>query len=258
MTKKSVEHKPESLERVWELDALRGCAVLLMMLYHWVFLLRMMEIAPIDPLSLGWLIVARGASTTFLLLVGISLVVSFQKAQQHASFDLSLWRRRMTLRGLQIIGLGMAISAVTLVIIPQYPVVFGVLHLIGLSILVSLYLVTKPKLALGSAVVAFALGSSVKQSLFAGFPEFWQLLVGVPPAGFQSVDYWPVFPWMGLVLLGVAVGSKLFERYKRTYSWRFQQSAIAQRLAWLGKRALLVYLLHVPLLICVLWVVKVL
>jgi len=62
------------------------------------------------------------------------------------------------------------------------------------------------------------------------------------------VDYVPVFPWFGVVLLGVAAG-RLVLRHAATIA-RFQpKSRVLRALAFGGRHTLLLYLVHQPLIV---------
>ncbi len=270
MTKKPPERKEGSdaatfVSRFWEFDVLRGIAIVLMVVYHCVFLVWML--APtlatevINPLSTGWLVVGRTASTLFLLLVGISLVASFQKASGGGGHNATgrsnlLWRQRIIQRSVQLFFWGVVLSVITTMFIPGYGIYFGILHLIAVGCIVALPMVSRPLVAL-VATLFFVGGALWHPSwvvyLAERIPSFG-IVVGVPPTGFQSVDYWPVFPWLALVTFGVALGTLLFRGMQRNYSWPAAQPFFCRPLSWLGERSLLVYLIHMPVISVVLLV----
>ncbi len=268
MTKKPPERKEGSdtatfVSRFWEFDVLRGIAIVLMVVYHCVFLVWML--APtlandsINPLSVGWLVVGRTASTLFLLLVGVSLVASFQKASGGGVHDVAgrsilSWRQRVIQRSVQLFFLGIVLSVITTMFIPGYGIYFGILHLIAVACIVALPMVNRPLVALGATL--FFIGGALWHPglvyLAERIPSFG-IVVGVPPTGFQSVDYWPVFPWLALVTFGVALGTLLFRGTQRNYSWPAAQPFFCRPLSWLGERSLLVYLIHIPVISSVLF-----
>jgi uncharacterized membrane protein len=59
-----------------------------------------------------------------------------------------------------------------------------------------------------------------------------------------------LFPWTGLVLVGVALGHALL---RRSFAPLAPLQHAPRVLPWLGRHALIVYLLHQPLLIGLLW-----
>ncbi|MFS8542500.1 MAG: DUF1624 domain-containing protein, partial [Limnochordales bacterium] len=61
--------------RLWEIDALRGMAVVAMVFYHAMWDLSFAGVYPHDVGQGGWRLVARGIAATFLLLVGVSMTL---------------------------------------------------------------------------------------------------------------------------------------------------------------------------------------
>ena len=121
--------------RFWEVDLLRGVAILLMVLYHLVFDLNYFAVYDIDVSSGFWLAVARAAASLFLLLVGLSLTLSHSRARmlgQEGRFPRRLLRKSA---GIMILALG--ISAVSYLFVGSCFITFGVLHMIGLSLLLA-------------------------------------------------------------------------------------------------------------------------
>ena len=55
----------------------------------------------------------------------------------------------------------------------------------------------------------------------------------------------PLLPWLGVVLLGMALGSRLS---RAPVTATTAPSRAGKGLAWLGRHSLLIYLLHQPLL----------
>ena len=74
--------------------------------------------------------------------------------------------------------------------------------------------------------------------------------VGFMTAKPMTEDYVPLFPWMGVLLLGVALGHVLV-RTRFAVLAPLARLPLALRL--LGRRSLVVYLLHQPLMIGALW-----
>lgn len=62
--------------------------------------------------------------------------------------------------------------------------------------------------------------------------------------GFFSADYYPLLPWIFVFLAGSYVGIPL--RDSRAPSWCYPTRSRA--LTWVGRHAILIYLLHQPIL----------
>ncbi len=77
------------------------------------------------------------------------------------------------------------------------------------------------------------------------------LVFGIHPLMFQSVDYTPVFPWMGLVLIGLAVGEFAYPGGERRWTLpKIPEREIAP-LSFLGRHSLIIYLVHQPVILLI-------
>jgi uncharacterized membrane protein len=231
--------------RFWEVDFLRGCAIVLMVLYHLVFDLNYFAVYDIDASSGFWLMVARAAASLFLLLVGLSLTLSHSRArllgQEEAYFS------RLLKRSAWILSLALGISVVTYLFIGKGFIVFGVLHLIGLSLLLAYPFLRLQKANFILGLLFILLGLYL-QNITVGFP--WLLWLGLVPTGFYSVDYFPVFPWFGMILMGMGFGNLLYPGYRRRITMPdFAGSSFVRVLTFLGRNSLAIYLVHQPVII---------
>ena len=235
--------------RFWEVDFLRGVAILLMVLYHLVFDLNYFAVYDIDVSSGFWLAVARFTASLFLLLVGLSLTLSHSRAQLLGQED--RFRLRLLKRSAWILGLALGITIVTYLFIGKGFVVFGVLHLIGLSLLLAYSFLQLQRASIIFGLLFILLGIYL-QNISVGFP--WLLWLGLAPPGFYSVDYFPVFPWFGVILVGMGLGSLLYPGYRRRIPVPdLAGSPFVRGLAFLGRNSLAIYLVHQPMIIALLY-----
>jgi uncharacterized membrane protein len=231
-------------QRFWEVDAARGVAILMMAVYHTAYDLDAFGGYAVDSTSGAWARFADATATSFLFLVGVSLAIS------HAR-DIRAGRdsfRKYLLRGLRIFGYGMLLTAVFWVFGFGY-VVFGILHLIGVSIVVAYPLLRYrfANLFLGLAVLAvgfYMMGAGVSSE------SPWLLPLGVVPEGLPMPDYRPFFPWFGMVLLGLFAGNTVYGGGK--VLTERDAPTFVRPLLPLGRNSLFVYLVHQPLIIAVL------
>lgn len=240
--------KDTSPTRFWEVDMLRGCAILPMICYHMLFDLKYFAFYDIDVSSGFLLVMARTAASLFLLIVGISLTLSYSRSQlmRHEK----VFFPHLLKRSAWIMSLAMGVTWVTYLAIGRGFIVFGVLHLIGISLLLAypFLRLKKGNFVFGLAVIL--LGKYL-ESINVDFP--WLLWLGLAPANFDSVDYFPILPWFGVILLGMGLGSLLYPGYKRSYSLPdLSPSSLARVLAYLGQNSLAIYLIHQPVIIMLL------
>jgi uncharacterized membrane protein len=238
-------------ERFWELDLLRGVAILLMIFYHVLYDLDRFGGWGIGIHTGFWRYFAFATASLFLLLVGVSLTLSYARAA-HTNSEQRLFPKYLN-RGVRIFAWGLVITAVTWVLMRDSFVRWGILHLIGLSIILAFPLLKLRygNLMLGSLLLL--LGVLIR-NLRVGSP--WLLWLGLMPAQFTSVDYFPVLPWFGVVLIGVFVGNSLYPGYQRIFRLQDRSHRLPVRsLDLLGRHSLLIYLVHQPVLVVALFLV---
>jgi uncharacterized membrane protein len=231
-----VNFLPARPARLLWIDAARGLALWAMFVFHLTWDLghfRWIDQAIIYSKGFQWL--GHVIASSFLLLVGVSLVLS-RRGRGNLLRSHAFWRRWAI-----IAAAACAISAVSYLSFPETPIFFGILHLIALASLIAAPLVDAPLwlvLALGAlALVApeFLAGP------FFDARIFWWTGLGTfePP----SNDYQPLFPWLGVVLLGVATGKLPFFARGESRSGTPRANA----LAFFGRHSLFFYLVHQPL-----------
>jgi uncharacterized membrane protein len=232
--------------RFWEIDFFRGVAIILMVIYHIFYDMRFLGISDLDTNSGILLVIGRSASMTFIFLVGLSLTLSYARAKRSSCGNRSLFPKFLK-RGAVIFSWGLVITLVTGVLLPKGTIVFGILHLIGVSIILAypfLELRIKP-LVVGWAIL---FSGFFNPGAYVDFP--WLLWLGFRPYGFYSYDYFPLIPWFGLVLLGVSAGNILYRGYRRQFMIRdIGNNSLVKLFGFLGRKSLFIYLVHQPLII---------
>jgi len=239
---------PTTAERYWELDASRGLAILLMVSYHLIFDLALFGYYDI-PVTTGlWRLYGRTSATLFLLLVGMGLTVGYVRRSARAGRPPAY--RGYLVRGMKLLGWGGVITLLSWSYFGQPVILFGILHLIGCSIMLAY-----PLLPLGKTNGIIGLALLLAGSWLNSIPvtQPWLLWLGLRPPLFHQLDWFPVLPWFGLVLIGVAAGAYLYPEGKRRFdlpAWDGQPGIL--QLTWLGRHSLFIYLVHQPILLGVL------
>nr|WP_326186133.1 heparan-alpha-glucosaminide N-acetyltransferase [uncultured Oscillibacter sp.] len=220
----------ERAGRRTELDTLRGVTILSMIAYHacWDLVYLFGADWPWYHGTLAY-IWQQSICWTFILLSG---------------YCWPLGRRHLR-RGLLAFGGGALVSAVTLLVMPEDGIFFGVLSLLGTAALVTIPLDPllrriPARAGLAGSFLLFLLLRDVNSG-YLGFegahllalPEglyrnLFTACLGFPPAGFHSTDYFSLFPWIFLFLTGY-------------FLYRLR------RVSAMGRHSLVIYLLHQPL-----------
>ena len=75
---------------------------------------------------------------------------------------------------------------------------------------------------------------------------------GLHSATFWSVDYTPIFPWFGVVLVGLGIGEFLYGNGMRHFTMPDLPDVFVRPLSFLGRHSLLIYIVHQPVIILLL------
>ncbi len=189
-----------------------------------------------------WFYEGRIAALLFMGMVGMVSAIIYQgKGAQKA--------RQINLkRGLKLLGIAMGITLVSWLTFPNEAVWFGILHLMGASVILSIPLLRFKWLNVFLGALLIFLGSFVDQ-----FTVNMPFLIpfGLTPKGFASFDYYPLLPWFGVILIGIGLGNLLYKKIVQLKAPHRWQMAFIH----LGKNSLWIYLLHLPLLYGVLWLI---
>lgn len=240
-------------QRLWEIDTLRGMAVITMIIFHLRWDLSFFGALPPLDLSFGrfWFLFQRYTAISFVLLVGLSLTLKragLERNKVPAGKQFISYLKQ----GLWIFGWGMV---VTLVFWASGvgAVHFGVLHLIGFSIIAAFPLLRFKWLNLALWALLFVLGRVIiSQQIHLN--RLWLVWLGIYPMIYRVDDYFPVIPWFGVVLLGVFFGNLLYPAGRRVVllpDWG--DVAPVRGLRFIGRHTLPIYLLHQPVLIALLY-----
>jgi uncharacterized membrane protein len=193
---------------------------------------------------------ARTTATTFIFLVGVSLSVSFSRTKKIHQDRNKLFMKYFR-RGLKVFSWGLIITLVTWIFLREGFIIFGILHLIGISIILAYPFLKLLYWNLLIGLFCIFLGAYLKCFVFN---FYWLSWLGFRPAQFYSVDYFPLLPWFGVVLIGIFFGNLLYSDCSRRFQLiDFSSFSGIKVFCFLGKHSLLIYLLHQPLIIAVLF-----
>ncbi len=194
----------------------------------------------VDPI---WVAFARILSGSFLFLTGVSLIL--------AHFESIKWRKFFR-RFIIIFTAAMFITLVTYLIFPYMFVYFGILHAIAIFSILALPFLRAPIwlifiIALIIYLMPFFISSPIFNQPALSFIGLWQ----EPPL---TGDLVPIFPSFAIVLFGM-----VFMRLVLKYNILHYLSKISadkfglKQIANIGRWSLIIYLLHQPILLSVLY-----
>jgi uncharacterized membrane protein len=243
-----------ALARIDAVDALRGAAICMMIVYHAAFDLNWFHFISTDfnhhPF---WLCFRDLIVGSFLLLVGVSLVLAHRAAISPRRY----WRR------IALVGAcALLVTAASYAAFPRTFITFGILHCIVVSSLLAWPLVRFPRAALWVGLVVIAVGTAIGVTLLdppwlkgvALFDLPWLNWIGLMTHRPATEDYVPMLPWFGVVLVGIRVGAWLVKH--RLPAVQRSSRVAPGWLTWLGRHSLLVYMVHQPIMIGILRVLQ--
>ncbi len=222
--------------RIFELDFLRGIGIIFVVIYHTLY----------DLQSIYGLQVGMGGTqaatwaysfTTMLILVS----------------GASAWLGRHTAkRGMVVLACAYIITLATTLALPSMYIRFGILHMMGFSMLITAAL---KKYHVKASVI-------VPTALFVIVAGIWFYTLRVPfgflyPLGlispdYMTIDHYPLMPFGGIFLLGYSFSMGYYCDGKSPFAGN---NYIESPITFAGRHSLTIYMLHQPLVLGALWVI---
>ncbi|MGB9863757.1 MAG: heparan-alpha-glucosaminide N-acetyltransferase [Candidatus Saccharicenans sp.] len=228
--------------RIWEIDFLRGLAIILMVGYHLLFdlgdfvgLKKFLGFST-DLTTPAWLVAQHFFAGLFVIISGIS----------------STFSRNNLRRFLKFLAVALLITVATYIFDRSSVILFGIIHCLAASVLIYTLIFQKSKpatrAAWGSLILMTGLSMpAVKKAL--AIKTNWLLPLGLPGPSFASFDYFPLIPWFGVFLIGTALGHWLYAEKKSLIRRPLPETFIN----WCGRHSLWIYLLHQPVIMGILY-----
>ena len=232
------------------IDGFRAIAVLAMIVYHFAWDLGFFNI--VDPIIVNsgiWKLFAISIGCSFLFLSGISFWFS--------SVD-GINIKKFFYRLAVLIGAALLVSIGTYQADPNTFVFFGILHLLATCTLVGLLTHRLPSVILILIGISIAIGQPYLMSEY--FQPKYLAWTGLFPGPTGSVDFYGFFPWSAAYIFGLALAKMVFIS-KQEPIWpsgslfirSSRRSAISSIFFWMGRNSLLIYLLHQPVLMAIIF-----
>ena len=226
----------EKKKRIEIIDALRGLSVTLMVIHHAFYDFVVFLDAP------RWIYTNPVFDVLQAIFIGVFIGVSGVSSR---------FSRGNVERGAIVIVIAVIITYITVRM--EMPIYFGILHLLGF--LMIFYGLTQklwnkiPRKAAPFIYIALILASILARRYLS--PESDNLVIrdllsvlGWHQPGFVSFDYQVILPWIFVFLFGTWAGGYI--RESKFPSWFYEMKVPFFPLV--GRHALLVYVLHQPIL----------
>ena len=237
--------RKNSPRRVGLLDEVRGFAIICMVVYHAFYNLVFMFGFDIP------IFTSTGMNSVRDLFAGIFIFISGSVCH---------YSKSNLKRGALCFACGMLLTAVTYFVIPSQIIKFGILHLLGICMMLYPFL-QKPlgRIPDAAGIILLILAFFITYNLPRGYlgiePHFSLLLpsglygANIFPLGFinstfYSSDFFPILPWCFIFFAGFY----FVRRLKSGKMPAFFYSTHCPPLAAVGRNTLIIYLLHQPII----------
>jgi uncharacterized membrane protein len=261
------------MDRLLEIDLVKGIAVILMMTFHVFYLPKYMGL-DISSDALILKIIARISQFIFITLVGVNMVISYQRNKKknkdnkdnnnkdNKSYG-DLYKNSNTFkqisRAAYIFVTGMCISLVTYLLFDDWYVKFGILHFIGISILLLFKFVDNNYVLIPANILVLVLwglktigggGGLGLYRYFSWVPERLAFITGLYNTSFKAMDHFPIVPWIAVMINGILIGKLMYTKSERNYpilkkiNDKVEENKPLQIIAKIGQYSFRIYLVH--------------
>lgn len=227
-------------KRIPIIDILRGLAVFNMVIYHLLYSLVFVFNVDLSFFSIEkFYPYQQYIAWSFILISGFSMSFS----------------RKPLKNGIKVFVAALIVSLVTYIFIKDFVIVFGVLHFLGISIIITSIFdrflkKLNPVLGVVFSFIVFIIfwknGVEIL-SLSEKLSDMNLFFLGFPNESFYSSDYFPLIPWYFLFMTGYFLGIMNKKDIINLESIRWR----SHFLEFLSENSLLIYMLHqVVIFIC--------
>ncbi len=239
-----------SKQRSQLVDGLRAAAVLAMIVYHFAWDLGHFNIVDQKIVNTGiWKLFAISIGCSFLFLSGISFWL--------ASTD-GINIRKFFFRLMILIAAALLVTLGTFQADPNTFVFFGILHLLAACTLLGLFIHRLPSFLLVAIGVFIIVGKTYLMSDY--FQPKYLSWTGLFPGPTGSVDFYGFFPWsaayifgLGFAKMGFGIRGGIIWETGLLFARSNRKNIFRSAFFWIGRNSLLVYLIHQPILMGVIF-----
>ena len=228
--------------RIFLLDISRGICVFAMIIYHFYWDLGYFGFIDLRSVTQGLgLFIAQIIGLSFITIAGISSRLLSLSNNYKSKF-----RKRL----FTLVSISIAISTLTFILDKSSFIFFGILHFLSVCAIISLILIKiKSNFQLLIIFVAAGLISISGITFNVPFILSWIGFNEEPPI---TNDFYPMIPWITFYFFGFWLGgmiNKIPIKKSSNLSISNTQIGIVLKITeYVGRKSLLIYILHQPLL----------
>ena len=245
-------------DRAWELDFLRGIALILMLFMHTSWDIRYeFHCRVFSYLEADWFW-SFGHPVIVVLFVSVSGICC-------------TFSRNNVKRGLKLLAASTALFVVTFLITKfggiDCLIIFNVLALLTCGVfLYAIVSYIEKKKNINPNIINLILGLAGLYIVICGcnihhMDYSTDSLIFLPVGFYMSsqpaqADYMPLFPWLGVFLLGCVIGRTCYKDKKTLFANRREgMKAVSRPVEFIGRHSLVIYLAHQPVVYSILYLI---
>jgi len=217
--------------RIWELDFVKGVAVICMIIVHIFEYLGTFAGKNIVWLPFFYFVKQYGAAV-FILVSGIC--IAFSKSSLK--------------RGLVVWVAALFVTAFSYLVViltnnPNQLILWGILHLIGFCMIIYPLLKKIPRpLLLILAILVLVLGYYIR--LNVRVTQTYLFPIGLKCVDFHTPDWEPILPGLGWFMLGIWLKPILYKEKRSLFPWISEMTKGINAICFCGRWSLVIYLVH--------------
>ena len=228
--------------RIFLLDFTRGICVLAMIAYHFFWDLGYFGLIDLRIVTQGvGLLIAQLIGLSFITIAGISA----RLLSLSDNFEEKFFKRFF-----KLVFISTLISAATFILNKNSFIFFGILHFLSVSSLISLILIQFKN---NSHLLLIFFGAAIISASGITFDlPFALSWLGFSKETLPTNDFYPLFPWITFYFFGFWLGKIVHEKLKIKNDFSSMPvqeiSMFSKFFEFTGQKALVIYILHQPIL----------
>jgi uncharacterized membrane protein len=226
------------MKRISAFDFLKGIAIILMIFFNYSVTLTYFRVVDIPYNFAYWFVFPRIIASIFIFISGTVAYVSYKNFKEK-------FREIYFFRGFKLLIFAVLITIFTYLFVPAGTIFFGILHFFAATSILIPFFIKYEKLNLIAGILITLFGLYLQ---FASFNFSFLFWLGFMPSNFFAFDYFPLMPWLGVLMLGIYFGNKIVQKVEKM---KFT-GILSHFFIFLGKNSLMIYLFHQPILIILL------
>ncbi|MCX7695636.1 MAG: DUF1624 domain-containing protein [Caloramator sp.] len=222
------------MKRIGEIDFFRFLAILFMVVFHIVYDLKEFMGKDINYEVGFWYYIGKFSGVLFIIVAGVSSNLGKSPIK----------------KALKLYIFALLITIITYIVFKEQYIRFGILHFLATMTLLSIILnrLNFPWLILIQLSSYFLY--KVAQNIRIKNP--FLIPFGFIHYGFVSIDYYPIFPYIIYYIFGIFIFRLIYKRRKRILPFEVESKYVE----FISRRSLEIYLLHQPVILGVLYCIK--